>query len=229
MKQEMDFEKSEQMCYNEKRVNFIITQEGVTEMRKWIAVFVSLMVMVFSTVCFAAESYEMTYEAKNFTEDMKNDEARNETFTTQYGTIKFQMRKLWQSTSDKRLHMMAWLDDKKISDEYFPQVDYGYTFRVLKNTSNSEQYYVLQSIERACLFGYSPVKKSFEVYVDSQNYAHEAGAYPYIVALKNGNLVLAFEKGDYRKRYQFTWDTRANWFGYSDLGTGWASIGKDKQ
>ena len=185
--------------------------------------------MAFSAVCFAAESYEMTYEAKNFTEDMKNDQALSEVFNTPYGTLKFQMRKLWQSSSDKRLHLMAWLDDKKINDEYYPQVDYGYTFRVLKNTSNSEQYYVLQSIERACLFGYSPAKKGFEIYIDSQNYAHEAGAYPYIVALKNGNLVLAFEKGNSCKRYRFTWDPSANWFGYSDLGTGWSSIGKDKQ
>ena len=198
-------------------------------MRKCIAALLSLMVMAFATVCYAAESYQMTYEANNFTEEMKNDQAFSETFTTPYGAIKFQMRKLWQSGSDKRLHLIAWLDDKKIADEHFPKVDYGYTFRVIKNISNSEQYYVMQSIERACLFGYSPAKKQFEIYIDSQNYAHEAGAYPYIVALKNGNLVLAFEKSNKCRRYQFYWDAKANWFGYSDLGTGWPSVAKDKQ
>lgn len=197
-------------------------------MKKSIAALLSLLIMAFATVCYA-ESYQMTYEAKNFTEDMKDNQALTETFTTPYGPLKFQMRKLWNSGSDKRLHLIVWLNDKKIDDEHFPKVDYGYTFRVLKNTSNSEQFYVLQSIERAVLIGYSPSAKKLEVYIDSQNYAHDAGAYPYIVALKNGNLVLAFEKNKKNRRYQFNWDAKANWFGYSDLGTGWASVSSDKQ
>ena len=197
-------------------------------MKKCIATVLGLLIMAFATVC-SAETYQMTYEAKNFTEELKNNQAFSETFTTPYGALKFQMRKLWQSSSDNRLHLMVWLNDKKIADEHFPKVDYGYTFRVLKNTSNSEQFYVLQSIERACLFGYSPSAGKLEVYIDSQNYAHEQGAYPYIVALKNGNLVLAFEKGDACRRYRFRWDANANWFGYSDLGTGWSSVGNDKQ
>ena len=202
-------------------------------MRRWIAVLVSLMVMTCSAVCFAADSFQMIYEAKNFTEEMKNDEACTETFNTQYGTIKFQMRKLWQSNSDKRMHIMVWLDDKKIFDNYYPKVDYGYTFRAFKNTSNSDQFYVLQSIERAYLLGYSPAAKKLEVYVDSQNYAHAPNSYPYIVALKNGDLVLAFEQylgaNKIRSRYKFNWDSSKNWFGYSDLGTGWPSISTDKQ
>jgi hypothetical protein len=198
-------------------------------MKKCIAAVLGLLVMAFATVCFAAESYQMTYEAKNFTEQLKDNQALTETFTTPYGPIKFQMRKLWNSSSDKNLHLIVWLNDKRIDDEHFPKVDYGYTFRVLKNTSNSEQFYVLQSIERAVLFGYSPNAQKMEVYIDSQNYAHEAGAYPYIVALKNGDLVLAFEKNNKNRRYRFNWDANANWFGYSDLGTGWSSVGSDKQ
>ena len=198
-------------------------------MKRCIAALLSLLLLAFGAVCYAAESYDMTYEAKNFTEGMKDNQAFSEVFNTPYGAMKFQIRKLWQSSSDKRLHFMVWLDDKKIGDEHFPKVDYGYTFRVLKNTSNSEQFYVLQSIDRACLFGYSPVNKKLEVYIDSQNYAHEAGAYPYIVALKNGQLILSFEKGNNCRRYRFRWDAGANWFGYSDLGTGWSSVAKDKQ
>lgn len=198
-------------------------------MKKCVVTVVSLLIMALTTVCFAAESYQMTYEAKNFTEELKDNEALTETFTTPYGPIKFQIRKLWGSTSDKRLHFIAWLNDERIADEHFPKVDYGYTFRVLKNISNSEQFYVLQSIERAVLFGYSPNAKKLEVYIDSQNYAHEAGAYPYIVALKNGDLVLAFEKNNNNRRYRFNWDDEANWFGYSDLGTGWPSMISDKQ
>ena len=163
-------------------------------MKKIAAVVLSLFIMAFSAVCFA-ESYQMTYEANNFTEDLKDNQALTETFTTPYGGMKFQMRKLWGSGSDKRLHLIVSLNDKRIDDEHFPKVDYGYTFRVVKNTTDSDQYYVLQSIERAVLFGYSPENNKLEVYIDSQNYAHEAGANPYIVALKDGKLVLAFEKG----------------------------------
>jgi len=197
-------------------------------MRKFIAAVLSMVVMTFATVCFA-ESYEMTYEAQNFTENLKNDQALSETFNTPYGTLKIQARKLWQSSSDNRLHFIVWLNDKRIDDEYFPKVDYGYTFRVFKNTTNGDLFYSLESIERACLFGYSPAKNKLEVYIDSMNYAREAGAYPYIVALKNGNLILAFEKSNKCRRYRFNWDAKANWFAYSDLGTGWSSVGKDKQ
>ena len=197
-------------------------------MKKCIAAVLSFFVMTLAAVCFA-ESYEMTYEAKQFTEGLKNDQALSETFTTPYGILKIQARKLWQSSSAKRLHFIVWLDDKRIEDDYFPKVDYGYTFRVFKNTSNGELFYALESIERACLYGYSPAKKKLEVYIDSQNYAHESGAYPYIVALKNGDLILAFEKANNCRRYRFNWDAKANWFGYSDLGTGWSSVAKDKQ
>ena len=197
-------------------------------MKKIVAAVLSLFIMAFSAVCFA-ESYQKTYEVNNFTEDMKDNQALTETFTTPYGAMKFQMRKLWGSGSDKRLHLIVSLNDKRIDDEHFPKVDYGYTFRVVKNTADSEQYYILQSIERAVLFGYSPEKNKLEVYIDSQNYAHEAGAYPYIVALKDGRLVLAFEKGNKCRRYQFNWDKKAKWFGYSELGEGWPSIKNDKQ
>lgn len=197
-------------------------------MKKFVATVLSLFVMTFATVCFA-ETYEMTYEALHFTEGLKNDQALSETFTTPYGMLKIQARKLLQSRSENRLHFIVWLDDKRIDDAHFPKVDYGYTFRVFKNTSNGELFYSLESIDRACLYGYSPTNKKLEIYVDSQNYAHEAGAYPYIVALKNGDLVLAFEKSNKCRRYRFNWDAKKNWFGYSDLGTGWSSISRDKQ
>lgn len=197
-------------------------------MKKFVAAMLSLLVMTFATVCFA-ETYEMTYEAKNFTEDLKNDQALSETFTTPYGALKIQARKLWQAKSDNQLHFIVWLDETRIADEHMPKVDYGYTFRVFKNTSTGELFYALESIERACLYGYSPVNKKLEVYIDSMNYAHEAGAYPHIVALKNGNLILAFEKANKCRRYKFNWDAKANWFSYSDIGSGWSTIMNDKQ
>ena len=201
------------------------------KMRKWIAVLASLLVMTCTAVCFAAESYQTIYEVKNFTDEMKNDQAFTENFNTPYGKLKFQIRKLWTSSSDKRMHLLVWLNDRKIADEYYPKVDYGYTFRVIKNISNSELYYVIQSIERAYLYGYSPKAQKMVTYIDSQNYAHAAGTYPYIVTLKNGDLILAFEinrSKPVRSRYKFHWDASSNWFGYSDLGSGWNSIAYGK-
>ena len=197
-------------------------------MRKIVAMVVSLFVMAFATVCFA-ETYQMVYEAPNFTEQLGNDQALSETFTTPYGMLKVQARKLLQAKSENQLHFIVWLDDKRIDEAHYPKVDYGYTFRVFKNTSNGELFYSLESIDRAMLFGYSPYKNTMEVYIDSMNYAHDADAYPYIVALKNGDLILAFEKSGKSRRYRFNWDASKSWFGYSDLGSGWSSINKDKQ
>lgn len=200
-------------------------------MKKWITVLACLLVMACTGVCFAADSFQTIYEAQNFTNDMKNDQAFTETFSTPYGKLKFQIRKLWTTSNDRRMHLIAWLNDKKIADEYYPKVDYGYTFRVIKNISNSELFYVVQSIERAYLYGYFPKAQKMVTYIDSQNYAHPTGTYPYIVALKNGDLILAFENNrsrPIRSRYKFSWDSSKNWFGYSDLGTGWNSIAYGK-
>ena len=182
-------------------------------MRKLVAAVLSLFVMTFATVCFA-ETYEMVYEAPNFTEGLKNDQALSETFTTPYGQLKIQARKLWQAKSENQLHFIVWLDDVRLDDAHYP---------------NSALFFSLESIDRAMLFGYSPVNKKLEIYIDSLNYAHDAEAYPYIVALKNGDLVLAFEKANKSKRYRFNWDAKKDWFGYSDIGAGWPTINRDKQ
>lgn len=197
-------------------------------MKKIVATMLSLFFLTFATMC-SAEKYEMTYEAENFTETLKNDEALSETFTTPHGELKIQARKLWQSSSNNRLHFIAWLDGKRIDDEHFPKVDGGYTFRVFKNISNGELFYTIGSIERATLFGYSPEKNKLEVYIDSQNYAHDKDAIPHIVVLKDGSLVLAFEKDNKTKRYRFNWDKKANWFAYKEIGANWGPISKDKQ
>ena len=197
-------------------------------MKKSVVAVLTLMIFAFATVC-SAEKYQMTYEAENFTETLQNDQALSETFSTPHGILKIQARKLWQSSSDNRLHFIVWLDDKRISDEHFPKVDGGYTFRVFKNTSNGDMFYSLESIERAALYGYSPTKKNLEIYIDSQNYVHDKDAAPHIVALKDGSLVLAFEKNNKSRRYSFNWDKKANWFAYKETGANWRSISKDKQ
>ena len=49
------------------------------------------------------------------------------------------------------------------------------------------------------------------------------------MALKNGNLVLAFDKSDKSRCYRFNRDAKANWFGYTDCGASWYSVEKDNQ
>ena len=111
-------------------------------MKKFVVAVLSLFVMTFATVCFA-ETYEMTYEAKNFTEGLKNDQALSESFSTPHGILKIQARKLLQSKSENRLHFIVWLDDQRIDDAHYQKVENGYTFRIFKNTSNSELFYSL--------------------------------------------------------------------------------------
>ena len=197
-------------------------------MKKSVIAVLSLLIFAFATVC-SAEKYQMTYEAESFTETLKNDQALSETFSTPHGVLKIQARKLLQSSSENRLHFIVWLDDKRISDEHFPKVEGGYTFRVFKNTSNGDMFYALESIDRAALYGYSPTKNNLEIYIDSQNYVHDKDAAPHIVALKDGSLVLAFEKNNKSRRYSFNWDKKANWFAYRETGADWRSISKDKQ
>ena len=197
-------------------------------MKTFVAAVLSLFVMTFATVCFA-ETYEMVYEAPNFTEGLKNEQALSETFSTPHGLLKIQARKLLQAKSENQLHFIVWLDETRLDDAHYPKVENGYTVRVFKNKSNSDLFFSLESIDRALLFGYSPVNKKLEIYIDSLNYAHENGAVPSIVALKNGDLVLAFDKDNKSKRYRFNWDAKKSWFGYSDLGKDWPSVSKDKQ
>lgn len=197
-------------------------------MRKVVAMVLSLFIMAFATVCFA-ETYEMTYEAKNFTEGLRNEQALSETFSTPHGILKIQARKLLQAKSENQLHFIVWLDDKRLDDAHYPKVENGYTFRVFKNTSNSELFYSLESVDRAFLFGYSPANQKIEIYIDSNNYARDPEAKPCIVALKNGDLVLAFENMNKSRRYRFNWDAKRNWFGYSEIGKNWGSIERDKQ
>ena len=180
---------------------------------------------------YAADNFQVIYNAEQFTETLKSDEAVDETFNTNDGKFRIQLRKLKNSSSDKRMHVLAWLNDKRIYDEHFPDVYAGYTFRAIKNTADSRQFYVIQSRERAIMIGYSPVNSKIEVYIDSQNYQHKYYDFPTIVATTNGNLILAFENssGTSSSRFRFTWDASKQWFAYSDLGNYGYTIEKDRQ
>ena len=193
-------------------------------MKKFLAGALIITSMLGVNVCSADDTFQTVYNENSFSSDMKDNDLRSETFTTPYGEMKFQMRKLWNSKTDNKMHVLVYLKDKKIYENYLPQVDYGYTFKAIKNSADNRQFFVLQSIERALLMGYSPENDKMEIYVDSMNYYHNFEAYPYIGTLKNGDLVLAFEQINIgknipaRQRYRFIWNKKSNWFAYVDLG-----------
>ena len=204
-------------------------------MKKFLASALIISSMLGINICSADDTFQTVYNANSFSSDMKNNDVRSETFNTPYGEMKFQMRKLWNSTTDNKMHVLVYLKDKKIYENYLPQVDYGYTFKVIKNSEDNRQFFVLQSIERALLMGYSPENEKMEIYVDSMNYYHNFEAYPYIGSLKNGDLVLAFEQINVgknipaRQRYRFIWSKKSNWFAYVDLGLVNNSVAVDMQ
>ena len=188
-----------------------------------------------NSFCSASDTFQTIYDANAFSEDMKNNEARSEKFNTPYGEMKFQMRKLWTDSDKDKMNVIIWLGDKRIYESKFPRVEFGYTFKAIKDSATNRQFFVLQSIERALLMGYSPENQKMEIYIDSLNYYHNFEAYPYIGALKNGDLILAFEQINVgkqvplRQRYRFTWDAKSNWFSYRDLGLVGHSIAQDMQ
>ena len=188
--------------------------------------------VVSTAICSASDTFQMIYEDIGFTDKLANDTAWKKDFNTDYGEIKLQVRKVANAKSDKKIHLMLWLDKDKLFDQHYP--DGSYTFRAIKDSYNNKQFYVLQSASRSYLIGYSPINKKMEIYIDSQNFYNNFDGYPYIVVLKNGNLILAFEsryggKNAQRHRYRFTWDDEKNWFAYTDLGTGWETMGIEKQ
>lgn len=188
--------------------------------KKFFSAAVMVCLFIFGANVCAAGTFQIIYNSENFTENLKNDEAVDETFNTNDGKLRLQLRKLKNAKSDEKMHVLGWLKDKRVYDEHFPDVMNGYTFRVIKNTADSRQFYVIQSIDRALLIGWSPAAQKMETYIDSMNYAHEQGAYPYIIANVNGDLILAFENPSHTRsaRFRFTWNNDKQWFGYSDLG-----------
>lgn len=184
------------------------------------AVLLCAMLAINSNVSFARDTFQTVAKSEYFSQELKNDEAVWETLSTPYGEMKFQFRKLANAGDDKRFHFIINLGEKRIFDAHYPKVPYGYTVKIIKNTADSRQFFVIQSVERAWLLGYSPENEKFEIYVDSANYKHDLNKRPNIGTLNNGDLILSFENSNYpiSYRYCFIWDKNKNWFAYSDLG-----------
>lgn len=199
--------------------------------KKFFSAVVFTCLLVFGANICSAGTFQIIYNAEHFSGNLDSDQAVDETFNTNDGKILLQLRRLANSSDEKRMHVIIKLEDKRIYDEYFPDVWGGYTFRAIKNTADSRQFYVIESRDRAFMIGYSPANKKMEVYIDSQNYYCEFSGSPKIVTTRGGDLVLAFENSDasLSARYIFSWDEQKQWFGYRSLGTYHYSINRDSQ
>lgn len=193
--------------------------------------FLSIMCLVLllgANVCLAA-AFQKLYEVQHVTDTLRSDTSWSKDFNTMNGEIKLQIRKLAGSSADKRYRFTAKLGKKEIYKLHLPEVEGGYSFATVKDTATSRQFYILQSRERAYLFGYEHMNQKFEVYVDSENYLNRYNGVPILAVLRNGDLVLAFEPAYAsavapNQRYAFFWDKGTNWFSYRDLGTGYGSV-----
>ena len=199
--------------------------------RKIFLAAVTVCLVVLSANICAAGTFQMIYNAENFTGNMSSNEAVDETFNTDYGKFRLQLRKLANASADKRIHVIIERDKERVYDEHFPKVLYGYTFRAFKNTVDNRQFYLIQSINRAIVIGWSPVNNKIETYIDSQNYYHAEHSAPNVVATKNGDLVMGFESPSLTAsaRYVFTWDAKKLWFAYADLGSFNYPVSRDSQ
>ena len=195
------------------------------------AMFLSAMLIFSENISFASDTFQTVGKSEYFSQDLKSDEATWETLSTPYGEMKFQFRKLANAGDDKRFHFIINLKEKRIFDAHYPKVPYGYTVKLLKNTADGRQFFVIQSVERAWLLGYSPENEKIETYVDSLNYKHDLNKRPNIGTLNNGDLILSFEDSNYpiSYRYRFIWDKNKNLFAYSDLGGVDYAVSKNMQ
>ena len=200
--------------------------------RKFFATLLLTLLLTLTASTVDAEgTFQQVYNAENFSAGLKADQAIDESFNTPDGKLRFQLRKLANASADKRMHVIARLDDKKIYDEHFPDAYPAYSFRVIKNVADSRLFYVIESGERALLLGYLPVNGKMAVYIDSQNYYHKDNTSPTIVVTRNGYVIMAFENSNRNTsaRYLFTWDADKQWFAYRDLGTYNYLIAHDRQ
>lgn len=200
--------------------------------RKLMLLWAVALVMVCMTNACEAGSFQKLYEVRHVSDSLSSNGAWKKSFNTMNGEIKLQFRKVSSEGSDKRFHFTVKLGKDYVYKNYFPDVDGGYSIMVVKDTTTSRIFYVVQSMERAFMYGYEEKSKRFEVYIDSQNYLNRYNGCPKIAVMRNGDLIMAFEPAyansvAYNQRYSFFWDQRNLWFAYKDLGTGFGSVDRD--
>lgn len=141
-------------------------------------------------------------------------------YQTSAGEFKIRFRKMFLASDAKRYHLIIWWNGERIADGYCPEHYSGYTFTIFKENDSDRVFADIETYRRAVLFGYDPVKKKLEKYVDSKNYWTSDPTYnPIFTVDEAGDLHLDMGSttDKYRTQYKLFWDKKANWFGYRDM------------
>ena len=188
-----------------------------------------------SAPALAADSFQTISKIPYATANLGTTEAWSNHFTTNYGELTIQVRKLLMGPDDKRYHMIATLDKERVYDAHYPEIAGGYSLAVFRDAANGNLFFAFESSERAYLLGYDGASKKLATYADSQNYYSGFKGVPQFPATEDGDLILAVEsiyldgRPQERHRYRLVWDEDKNWFAYEDLGAGWPSIAREAQ
>ena len=152
--------------------------------------------------------------------NLKDDQAWEKTYKTEYGKFKVRFRKLWNSSPKKRFHLIIWWDGKRIADGYCPKNDSGYSFHIYEEKESKRIFVALETPLRVVLMGYEPWNGRLEKYIDSKEY-YSSGPYPLLHLDRDGDLRLTYMNNRRQRcnEYKMTWNEEARWFGYRDMTT----------
>ena len=92
----------------------------------------------------------------------------------------------------------------------------------VRDEDSGRIFYLFSQSRHATAFGYDPVKRTWQEYINSKNYyAGYDKPHANLIVNKDNELELSFfvfGDGVQNHIYRFFWDDKANWFGYRDLG-----------
>ncbi len=172
-----------------------------------------------------------THTEKNILSVGKSGVVEKE-YSTREGTLKIRFLDL---PSEQRNQFIVLLNGTEIHNEYCPLADDGYYVRTFVDQETGKFFFATGNIYHTKLCGYDAAAGKLATYCDSLSFSPGFDGTPSFAALQNGTLVLSYEQGREGEqgfnthRYEIFWDAKANWMGYSDLGSGWGPIAKEIQ
>lgn len=180
--------------------------------------------MLVLMACWCVVAFSGTASAGKFSHmadtgilNLGEDQKWEKSYHTSGGEIKIRFRNLRWASSEKKYHLIVWINDKRVADGYCPINKYGYRFKIFKERTTNRIFVNLEMQNRTVLFGYEPKNEKLEQYVDSKNYWSKDNGPTFLVD-KEGDLQLRFvgDGDEYTTRYKLFWDEDARWFGYKD-------------
>lgn len=129
--------------------------------------------------------------------------------------ITIRIHKISESTDE----MIVYKDQMPM---YQKQIQHDAAYRIyrLQDFANGRFFYAINSNKGNWLMGYDAEKNIWQVYISSTDFYNSVNGNPWLCE-KNGDLILSFHamgRENPTQKYRLFWNSRANWFGYEDLG-----------